>query len=144
MASGSALWAVQVAVRDALIADDDLRDLLGGTDADTRVHDHPVKIENQPMPFILVGESSSRPDDTMGRYRRKVISRLTIWSRYLGAAEITGIIGQITALLDNVALTVSGWEHVHTTFLRDAVEYVDGTLRRGTLEFEIDVTKAVS
>lgn len=107
---GSALKAVQAGMYTTLAADSTLvATLLGGTvGADTRIYDAPK--ENQAFPYLIVGDASEDRDDTMGATRKKVVAKVTAWSRAQGMLQLENILDRVAALLDGAALSITGYQ----------------------------------
>jgi hypothetical protein len=134
--AGSAVWVTQEAVYAKLTNDATLQSLLGGSvGAASRVFD--AVPPNQEYPFVVIGSMSEVPSDTIGRSVKRLTAILLTFSRYQGAKEIAQVMDRVAALLDGVALTITGYEHIRTVHTRSLATRDDGVTRRGEQDFDI-------
>lgn len=92
----TAIGAVQAAIFTAISA------LCGG-----RVYDDAP--DGATFPYITLGEFTENRLDTFGRKGKNITATLHIWSQYHGTKEATDTLALMDAALDQVALTVTGW-----------------------------------
>ncbi|MGW0942902.1 DUF3168 domain-containing protein [Streptomyces sp. NPDC002623] len=107
--SDSAVLPVQDAVLAALKADGTLVSLVQG------VFDW-VK-ENQPYPYIVIGEAVETPDNTHDSHGSNCVITLHVWSKYRGYRQALQIAARVRALLEHRPLTVAGHRHVATYYV---------------------------
>lgn len=86
--------ALQVGVRDALLADAELLAALGGD----RVYDHVP--QDPTFPYITVGDIETRDWSTQTRRGHEHIMTLHVWSRYSGRKEVHDLIAEVERVLD--------------------------------------------
>ncbi|MCZ4605376.1 DUF3168 domain-containing protein [Streptomyces sp. Lzd4kr] len=104
----SAVLPVQDAVLAALTADATLMALIRG------VFDW-VK-DDQPYPYIAIGEAVETPDNTHDSHGSNTVITLHVWSKYRGYAQALTIAARVRALLEHRPLTVAGHRHVATYY----------------------------
>ncbi|MFJ9382028.1 DUF3168 domain-containing protein [Streptomyces sp. NPDC101455] len=131
---GLAALPTQAAIRDALLADVPLMDLIEG------VFDWVE--EKQPYPYIVIGEAMETPANAHDRYGSEVLETLHIWDRNRGFAQSLTIAARVIQALDHTPLTIEGHVHRWTRFvsqqtLRDPeppgdLRHVPMTFRIGT------------
>ena len=142
--TADALWPLQQAVYTALRADATLKTLTGTTPA--RVYDHvpsdvwPADGETTNAaafkPYVVVGDDTAGPFDTMTEDGAESILTIHTWSRYRGRKETKQIMSAVTDALDDVSLSVTGHTLVlllfefSSTFLDP-----DGLTRHGVQRF---------
>lgn len=102
MASESPLNPLQKAVFTRLNADATLTTLLGGAG---RILDHVP--EDQPMPYVRLGDHLSIPDNTHTTFGRNVTVTLHVWTRRRGNASGQSIAARIIELLDHQVAAMS-------------------------------------
>ena len=136
--SGSALWVTQEAVYSKLTNDATLQTLLGGSvGASSRVFD--AVPPNQEYPFLVIGSLSESPADTLAKSVKRVTAVLLTFSRYQGSKEIAQAMDRAAIVLEGVALTITGYEHIRTVHTRSLATRDDGVTRRGEQDFDIFV-----
>lgn len=131
---GLAALPTQAAIRDALLADVPLMDLITG------VFDWVE--EKQPYPYIVVGEAMETPANSHDRFGSEVLETLHIWDQSRGFAQSLTIAARVIQALDHTPLTIVGHVHRWTRFvsqqtLRDPeppgdLRHVPMTFRIGT------------
>ncbi|MFJ4631560.1 DUF3168 domain-containing protein [Streptomyces sp. NPDC088847] len=130
---GLAALPTQAAIRDALLADVPLMDLITG------VFDWVE--EKQPYPYIVVGEAMETPANSHDRFGSEVLETLHIWDQSRGFAQSLTIAARVIQALDHTPLTIVGHVHRWTRFvsqqtLRDpeppGLRHVPMTFRIGT------------
>lgn len=134
---GSPAWPLQQAVYSRLNGDATLTTTLGAS-----VYDHVP--DSAAFPYVVIGDVTEGPRDTMARTGRDVVLSVHCWSQYAGAKQVDEIANRVDALLDRWAPTVSGW--TATTMLREFFESfrdADGTTRHGVLRYRIHLNVAV-
>lgn len=128
----SALWPVQQALVTKLRASSALM-------AKARAVVDDVS-DGQEYPYVVVGDGTEIPFDTMDRAGKEVAATIHIWSQYAGFKEALEILGIINALLDRRDLAVTGYGTVGMQFsnsqtLRDP----DGVTRHVVARYRIIV-----
>jgi len=104
--AGTLLWNLQTAVYAVLNGDATLGALVTG------VYDEVP--ENTAYPYVAVETSSEVPHNYFGALGKEVTLRVFVLSDYLGAKEGLAIVDRVLVLLADVALTITGYTHVHT------------------------------
>ncbi len=139
MASDTALGPVQAAIYARAAGDTTLQvTLLGGTLLAPKTWDAPPA--NEPYPYTIIGDLAARRSDTLGRYARIIDVPLFALSRYEGNLQVQAIADRFLELFDDQPLTVTGWNHVATTFVRATpIRYGDGLTRILQVDFEVIV-----
>ena len=107
MTNSSPMWAIQVAVRNALLADTDITDVVTG------VYDHVP--ETAGFPYITVGEATETSDNTHNTFGHQTTVTLHIWTRQRGHKQGLELLQSVKAALDRQPLTVDGR---HTVLIR--------------------------
>lgn len=97
---GLAALPVRDAVLAALTADEILMALVEG------VLDFVP--EDQPYPYIHLGESVETPANAHDRHGSEVLQTLHIWSQYRGYAQALTIAARVLQVLDHQPLTIGG------------------------------------
>jgi len=108
-------WALQVAVRDALAGDADVKSWIGDP---ARIYDEPPS--DPTFPYVTFGRSQSRPGDSDAAPTTEHLLHLHVWSLYGGRREAKETAAALRAVLDGAALSLDGR---HLVSLR--VTYVD-------------------
>ncbi|MFJ6386449.1 DUF3168 domain-containing protein [Streptomyces sp. NPDC091972] len=131
---GLAALPTQAGIREALLADAPLMDLIKG------VFDWVE--EKQPYPYITIGEATETPANAHDRYGSEVLETLHIWDQNRGFAQSLTIAARVIQALDHTPLTIVGHVHRWTRFvslqtLRDPappgdIRHVPMTFRIGT------------
>ena len=107
----------------------------------TGIYDKPP--DNTAHPYITIGEAFETRDDTFGKRGKDVLTSLHIWSRYNGFREALLIAERLILLLDEVALSVSGYDTVYV--LHESTETIreqDKETRHVVVEFRIRVQQS--
>lgn len=129
--SGSPQWALQQAVYTRLSGDATLTSTLGAA-----VYDHAPDGSN--FPYVVIGDVTETPRDTMGTTGRDATLTVHTWSQYAGSKQVKEIQSRVDELLDRWKPTVTGWTSVNMqqeffeTF-RDP----DGITRHGVSRYRI-------
>lgn len=100
--SGSPQWTLQQAIYTRLNSDSNLTSTLGAAVYD----DVP---DSAPFPYVVIGDVTEGPNDTMGTTGRDATVTVHTWSQYEGSKEIKQIQNRVDELLDRWSPTVSGW-----------------------------------
>ncbi|WP_340382328.1 DUF3168 domain-containing protein [Streptomyces sp. SS7] len=106
---GLAALPVRDAVLAALTADETLMGLVQGVKDFVR--------EDEPYPYIHLGESVETPANAHDRFGSEVLQTLHIWSKYRGYAEALTIAARVLQVLDHHPLTVDGYVWTWTRFV---------------------------
>ncbi|MCZ7414316.1 DUF3168 domain-containing protein [Streptomyces sp. WMMC897] len=101
---------IQRALYQLLTGDAVLMDLI------TAVVDYPP--EDQPYPFLQLGDAVETPDNAHDRHGSQTVVTLHVWSQYRGYAQALGIAGRLVELLDHQPLTITGHRHVVTRLVQ--------------------------
>lgn len=127
---GSPAGPLQTAVYARLTADATLMALV------TKVGDNIP--DEQAYPYVVIGEETEVPEDTMGRTGRNLTITLHIWSRYPGMKEVKEIKSRLDDLLDRWSPTVTGWNATELLFdFFDTLRDPDGITRHGVVSYRI-------
>lgn len=100
----TAALALQIAIRERLVADTELDSLITGV-----VDEVP---EDQAYPYITVGHVTEIADDAHDRQGLTSTATLHIWSRYRGWKQALVILGHVDRILDRRPLDVEGFTDV--------------------------------
>lgn len=85
------------------------------------------------FPYVVFYVITGMPDDTFQDRIDEILVQFSILSTSRGAAEITGIYNNLTALFDNATLTITGKTHLRMV-RRNLVTMVDDiTTAAGTI-----------
>lgn len=126
-------WELQDAAFDRLAADATLETLLGA--ADRILDDAP---EKQAYPYIIVGEDSELPNETMGTVGVEQTLVFHIWSQYKGSKQVKQIHARMKALLHRWQPTASGWDTTQMLFeFFEIVRDPDGITRHGISRYRV-------
>jgi peptidoglycan/xylan/chitin deacetylase (PgdA/CDA1 family) len=101
------MWAIQVAVRDALLDDNDIAQAVTG------VYDYVP--ETAAMPYITVGEATETSDNTHNTFGHQTTVTLHIWTRQRGHKQGLELLQQVKKVLDRQPLDIDGR---HTVLIR--------------------------
>ena len=108
MTNSSPLWAIQVAIRDALLADPTIDGLVTG------VFDYVP--EGTAEPYITVGEAIETPDNTHSGFGHQSVATLHIWTRQRGHAQGLQILEAVKRVLDHQRVTIADRHLVSVRF----------------------------
>ena len=108
MDNSSPLWGIQVAVRDVLLADTTLANLVTG------VYDHVD--EGSPYPYVTVGEAIETPDNTHSGFGHQSTITLHIWTYTRGHKQGLEILEAVKRVLDHQPLAVTDRHTVSVRF----------------------------
>lgn len=93
--------------------------------------------EGATFPYVVIGEMTSTPNDTMGKTGRDVTVTVHSWSRYDGMQETNDVADRVDELLDRWLPTgLSGWSA--TQMLQEYFESFrdpDGRTRHGVARY---------
>ena len=96
--------------------------------------------DSDDFPYLVIGDLTEMPRDTMGKTGRDMTLTLHIWSQFKGNDQVMDIQNRVDALLDRWSPTVTGWSAVQMvqeffeTF-RDS----DGITRHGVSRYGIHI-----
>lgn len=99
--------------------------------------------DNQALPYVVIGDQTETPFDTMGKYGAANLLTVHAWSEAAGYKEAQGILSRLNYLLDGVALTITGYSHVGTVY--DGAETVrepDGVTRHIIARYRVYVQES--
>lgn len=99
----SAERALAAAMREALLAHEDVKAVLGDP---ARVYDDPPP--DPVFPYATFGRFESKPADSSGTEATEHAVTLHVWSRYGGRAEAIEAIAAMRAALHNAPLAAEG------------------------------------
>lgn len=108
--SADSKWAVQQAVVAALTADAGLDAIIDG-----RVYDHVP--QGASFPYVVIGDMSSAPLDTVTDKGMQITLNVLCWSRYRGKKQVRDMQAAVYDALHRQALTITGQAHIDTQFL---------------------------
>lgn len=103
-------WSVQKAVVTALKEDAQIDALVDG-----RVYDHVP--QGSAFPYIVIGDISGSPYDTVADTGMQLSLNVLCWSRYRGRKELREMQAAIYNALHRVPLTLTDQDHIDTLFL---------------------------
>lgn len=110
--AGSCLKAVRQAIYSKLAADSTLQSLLGGSVASPKIYNSVP--ENTTYPYGVIARVAEDKSDTFGRNGRTATVTVHFWSRYAGSDQVDDAAARTAVVLDGVALTITGYEHIRT------------------------------
>jgi hypothetical protein len=132
------IWDIQKAVYDSLSSDGVLTALLA--DGADSVFDHVPP--GSAFPYIVIGEMSSRPLDTMGGHGRDVSVTIHSYSRGRGMKELKAIMCAVFEGLHDADFAIDGHDMISCReTVTDCFVEQDGDTRHGVQRFRI-VTEA--
>lgn len=131
--SGSPAWALQQAMYTRLSGDTELVTTLGAA-----VYDHVP--DGAPMPYVVIGDVTEAPNDTMGVTGRDLTVVVHVWSQYQGMKQVKQIADRVDDLLDRWSPTVTGWSAVQMQqeFFETFMD-PDGVTRHGVQRYRIHI-----
>lgn len=128
----SSLWPIQQAIYSTLTGDAILVGMITG------VFDHVP--ENQPFPYVTMGEGTEVPFRTFGRNGSETTLTMHIWSQYEGFKEALDILSRMNDLLDDQPLAVAGYSTVLLLFEHaDTMLDSDGITRHVPVRYRMVV-----
>ena len=128
---GSPAWPLQQAVYTRLSADTALVTTLGAA-----VYDSVP--DSAPFPYVVIGDDTESPNDTMGKTRRNTTLMIHTWSQAKGKKQTKEIQDRVDELLDRWAPTVTGWASTHMlNEFRESFMDADGVTRHGVSRYRI-------
>jgi hypothetical protein len=131
--SGSPSWPLQQASYTRLSGDATLTSTLGAS-----VYDHVP--DSAPFPYVVIGDVTEAPADTMGKTRRNLTLTVHSWSQAKGMKQVLQIQSRVDELLDRWFPTVTGW--TATEMLNEFFETFrdpDGVTRHGVSRYRIHI-----
>lgn len=132
--SGSAFWPLQVAVRQRLLADPLLMSKIKG------VFD--AVPDNQAFPYVTIGDVTSIPNRTFGRFGEECTITLHIWSRYNGFKEAAEILDDLNRILADTVFSVPGWEMQGCYYeFSETIRDPDGVTRHIPVRYRVKLQK---
>lgn len=81
--------------------------------------------QNQPFPYIVIGEATEVPFNTFGRVGRDSTFTIHIWSQYNGFREALSILEEMNRILDGTTLNLPDLSLVYIVY-ENAFTLVDG------------------
>jgi hypothetical protein len=92
------------------------------------------------FPYVVIGDDTEAPNDTMGTTGRDTTLTIHIWSKYVGKKQVKDIQNRIDILLDRWAPTVTGWNAVQMLqeFFESFLD-ADGLTRHGVSRYRVHV-----
>jgi hypothetical protein len=129
--SGSPQWALQEAIDTRLNGDVTLTTTLGAA-----VYDDPP--DSGAFPYVVIGDVTEAPRDTMGTTGRDVTVTVHIWTQEEGSKQVKQIQNRVDELLDRWAPTVSGWTvHQMQQDFFESFRDPDGITRHGVSRYRV-------
>lgn len=131
--SGSPALAVQGAVMTRLSGDAALSTLLGGA----KVYDNVPT--GTTYPYVVIGDDTQAPNDTMGTTGRDLTLTIHGWSRYVGRKQVKEIMDRVDQLLDRWTPTLTGWGAVQmlNDYGPESFLDPDGITRHGVSRYRV-------
>jgi hypothetical protein len=108
MPAPSPLGPIQKAMLAALKADEVLQGLVTGA--------YDYVPERAVYPYIVIGEATEIPRNSLNRYGWETVPTLHVWDQYRGFARVLRIGERIGEVLDHQPLALPGYTHVATRF----------------------------
>lgn len=135
--TGSPWWPLQQAIYTRLSGDSELTSTLGAG-----VYDHVP--DSAAFPYVVIGDITSVPNDTMGLTGRDLTVVVHSWSQAKGMKQIAEIADRVDDLLDRWAPTVTGWSATKmlNEFGPESFRDPDGISRHGVARYRIHTDKA--
>lgn len=130
--SGSPAWPLQSAVFARLNGDTTLVTTLGA-----KVYD--AVPQSAAFPYVVIGDDTESPRDTMGTTGRDTTITIHSWSRYVGKKQVKDIANRVDELLDRWTPTVAGWNAVQmlNDFGPETFLDPDGITRHGVSRYRV-------
>ena len=101
------------------------------------------------FPYVVFFIVSGVPDNVFNKYGESVMIQFSLFSDSAGATEITDMFNDLTALYDDVQLTVTGYnmivmERQNLITMVDQVETADGTqtVKHWAVDYEAVIQKS--
>lgn len=130
----SAAFPIQQSIYGKLTGDAELMNKIKGVFDDVP--------ENQPFPYITIGEMTSGPFRTFSRFGEEITIMLHIWSRYKGFKEASEILADMNRLLADQALEVPGYDVVACFYeFSQTMRDEDGITRHIPVRYRIQLEK---
>ncbi len=82
----------------------------------TGVFDYGAVPQNQPYPFVSIGNGTEGPNNAFGTRGYDAIIQLDIWDNSNGFKTCYGILARMNTLLDQQSLTLATQKHVYTLY----------------------------
>lgn len=128
--SGSSLNSIQTAIYNTLTSDSTLMSKITG------VFDNVP--DNQPYPYITIGEANSTSFRTFSRFGEEVFISLHIWSQYAGFKEANDILNDMNRLLADQMLTTTAWDTIACFYdFSETLRDPDGLTRHVVVRYRI-------
>lgn len=129
--SGSPAWPIQTAVYSRLSGDTTLVTTLGA-----QVYDKVP--DSAAFPYVVIGDDTETPNDTMGKTGRDTTLTIHTWSQYPGKKQTKEIQDRVDELLDRWTPTVAGWSATQMLQeFRESFMDPDGVTRHGVSRYRI-------
>lgn len=96
--------------------------------------------DSDDFPYLVIGDLTEIPRDTMGVTGRDLTLTLHIWSQLKGVDQVVDIQNRVDALLDRWSPTVTGWTSVQ--MLQEFFETFrdeDGITRHGVSRYRVHI-----
>jgi hypothetical protein len=131
--SGNPAWPLQTAVYTRLSGDSELTSTLGAA-----VYDHVP--DSAAFPYVVIGEATVAPNDTMGKTGRDLTLTVHTWSQYQGLKQVLQIADRVDDLLDRWFPTVTGWtaNEMLSEFF-ETFKDADGVTRHGVARYRVHI-----
>lgn len=130
----SSLKAIQQAIYERLTADTVLMGKITG------VFDEVP--QNQPFPYVTIGDMTSTPWRTMSRFGEEVTITLHIWSQQKGFREAYEILDDLNRLLADQVIPVLGWDVAACWYeFSDTIRDPDGVTKHIPVRYRMQVQK---
>lgn len=94
--------------------------------------------QNQPTPYITLGDSTATPDDLLKETGAQTTHTLQIWDKSQGMARLKQIMDRIAVNLHKKALSISSTQLVECVLeFAETFRDADGETRRGAMRFRV-------
>jgi len=96
--------------------------------------------EGAELPYVTIGDIGAADDSAKGRKGYELDVNLEVYSQGQGRKECLDIIGRLKVLLDNQALTITGFVHIFSKVVRiETRRSADNLLANGLMAMKIFV-----
>ncbi len=133
MSYETALWPLQKAIFQRLSSDSTLSGMVTG------VFDQVP--ENQPYPYVVIGEPNELPFDTKNTFGEEISLVIHVWSKYPGKKEAYNILGACQQALAK-KLTVDGFRLLKVDRAgKQVFDDIDPVIKHGVLRMRYTISK---
>lgn len=96
--------------------------------------------EGTEFPYVAIGDISGRDESALGQKRYELDVNIEVYTQGLGNKQGLEIVSRLQTLLDNQALTITGFTHVSTRLIAiSSNRNSDNSVSASTLALKISV-----